>query len=196
MGIENRGLTLRQITFVATRLISVYVLARTLFLLPQAAQVLFSGGLEVGGGVFAAGLLLTVILGVLLWTQAGWLARALVGEVENATPVGSVSVRELETIAFSLLGLSILVNSLPFLVTSIAELLAPNTFDRFFQEGSSDTFRAAKILETVGALGRVIISIWLLLGSRSFVTLLRRLRERARNVHVNGDDEVESSERE
>lgn len=177
---------LREITSIALRLIAVYLLGQTLFYFPQVAQlVIFSDGFGPRNWGFIAAILVMVIAAVLLWVQAPRLARLATRDTETGTSVSPISMEGIELLAFSVLGIFLLVGSLPQLASDVAQLISPSTFDQFLPpQGPSDDYRLAKLLELAGTIGRALIGIWLLLGTNSFVAWLKRVRERARSGPV------------
>lgn len=174
---------LREIASTALRVIAVYLLAQALFHFPQAAQLaIFDDGSDPRNWGFIAAVLVMVGAAVLLWAQAPRLARLATRDSETGNSVSSISIEGIELLAFSLLGIFLLVDALPRLAYDVAQLISPSTFDQFLpSQGPSDSYRLAKLLELGGTIGRALIGIWLLLGTKSFVAWLRRVRERARS---------------
>lgn len=180
---EVRPLNLRQIAFVAMRLISLYVLTQTLFYLPDTVRVVVGGDfVDPFSWPTLAGFILFLTSAFLLWNQASRLAQSATRGADEEVMETSISVDAIELVAFSVLGVFILVNSIPRLGSDIAQMIAPSTFDQFVAfQGPPDNYRSAKLLEAVATLGRVLLGIWLMLGTNSFVSWMRRIRERARS---------------
>ena len=114
-----------------------------------------------------------------LWSRSAWIATKLV-PVDASASVLLIRAADLEVAAFSTVGVIALLNSVWHLCRSIGrclDLSRGGGLTPFRAEGEGMSLGEWLLWEpTLEALATGAIAIWLILGSRATVQLLRRLR--------------------
>ena len=113
--------------------------------------------------IFASPVVLLLLCGGLLWFIAPLLAssisRSTVSEDNSAT-----SLLSIQMVAFSVIGLYMLADSLPTLVRA--------TIWYFIMTGS----RSPLAGDIIGSLVKIVLGLWLLFGSRGIVKFISSMR--------------------
>jgi hypothetical protein len=117
-----------------------------------------------------------VFMGCLLWFFSKSLASRLFGEAV-ASPFSSLSGFELQSVAFSVVGLVVLVSSIRDIVWTIV----------FFVDSGPNLPRSNLLGTVASALLTVGVGLWLLLGSRGIVGAIHGLRKKASNPQLERD---------
>ncbi|WP_042165352.1 hypothetical protein [Paenibacillus gorillae] len=116
---------LQELTFVAVRLLAVWMLIRAFLFVGSTIQMIAVGseGLMIWGISLLPALLLS-IASLLFWQKAGWTASRIVGDNGN-TEVNWSRVEEsvLYRLGFSLTAVIIIITTLPGLIGSVAQVL-------------------------------------------------------------------------
>lgn len=179
-------MTKREVAELACRILALYYLVANLhsFLgLPVTLgmslwQVMRHGDWDITGmGILfvalATGLVLVLVW--FLWTRAWWIAEKLVPDDANYSRWPRVRAAELQVVSFSMVGLFTLVSSVQFFARSVGLYIGMLYADHF--EGRRMTFLEWLTLEdTIGSLAGCVLGLWLVLGSRGLVRMIRRLR--------------------
>ena len=98
-----------------------------------------------------------VVLAILVWRKAGWLAdRMVAGIPETEASATTLTAADLQVVAFTVVGLVLLVRTIPRAATVLR--------------------RPAEIAYLVSWLIQLALGVWLLLGSRGIVCVLRKIR--------------------
>lgn len=117
--------------------------------------------------IFAAPVLLLLLCGGLLWFIAPLLASSI--SKSNISEDNSVaSLLNIQMVAFSVVGLYMLADSLPTLVRS--------TIWHFTTSTHSIGERSPLVGDIVGSLVQIVLGSWLLFGSRGLVNLISSMR--------------------
>jgi hypothetical protein len=137
----------------------------------------FGGWDATGIGILFIGLGTGCIIALVwfLWTRAWWIAEKLVPHDANYSRWPRVRAQDMQVVAFSMVGLFTLVNSFQSLARSFGMYVGVLNSDEYGERRI--TFLEWLTLE--GALGSLIgciLGLWLVLGSRGLVRLIRRLR--------------------
>lgn len=119
--------------------------------------------------------LMFIVIGIFLWSFSHRISD-FIGNEKHSAKVGSSNkkaVKEVEAIAFSVLGLFFVGSALPKAVSPIISLLTLNSFTA---PGLNP-----QILPTIGKLLEVIVHLafgmWLLLGTHGLVNAMKKLRK-------------------
>jgi hypothetical protein len=165
---------IHKIAFLACRILSVYILANWLGALAGSAVSLLyfppNGQIILSSVVSMA---LPVAIGVLIWIFSGRLAALMVkpaaGQAGEEEPAGPVDWDTVQVVAFSITGVFFIVNAVPSLVSAFAVytlLPQPNI-------GQAGLQNASRMAE---AVIRILLGVWLVLGSKGLVKLLKKIR--------------------
>jgi hypothetical protein len=176
----------REVAELACRILALYYLVANLhsFLgLPITLgmgvwRVVQSGDWDVTGFAIVFTALATgfvIALVWFLWTRASWIAEKMVPHDANYSRWPHVRAADLQVVAFSMVGLFTLVNGFQSLARSFGLYIGVLNSEQYGERRI--TFLEWLTLEdTLGSLVGCILGIWLLLGSRGLVRLIRRLR--------------------
>ena len=100
-----------------------------------------------------------------LWLAAAPLSRRLFRE-ESASPLQAITAGELQAVAFSVVGLVVLVSSVRDIVWSLA----------YFVESGPNMPRINIIAGAAAATFTIVVGVWLLLGAKGIVNAIQKLR--------------------
>lgn len=107
-----------------------------------------------------------------LWSRSYWIATKLVPDDANYGKWPHIRVRDLQAAAFSVVGLVALFTAVQALSRSVGHYI-----DASRRPGSNVEFADWLGMEgTLAALVNAALGLWLMLGSRSIVKMIRRLR--------------------
>jgi hypothetical protein len=110
-----------------------------------------------------------------LWTRAWWVAEKLVPDDANYSRWPHIRSVDLQVVGFSMVGLFSLVDGIRYFTRSVGVYLGI-----LYSENLGDstvTFLDWLIMEdTLASLATIAVGLWLVLGSRGIVRLIRRLR--------------------
>lgn len=168
-------LTASQLATIGIRLVAVFVAVFALAELPQTVGVGFAWFSEYGM-VMTALIATPFLVAAVLWAAANVLAGVMVGTTAQDTPQSTASFEDLQVVAISIVGLIIVVVTLPLLVGQLIALYAGS-------EVVSLVGVDRRIFNTNLLVGLLSISLKLLLGCilittpRFWVNLLRWVRE-------------------
>jgi len=166
-------MTGREITSLAIKLFAIYVLVRAVLAIPALVQVLYGPGGRAFlapetiwlWGIGAIAVALLIVLAVVLWRLAGRVVRAAPGA---STEAPSVAVDE--PFVLSVVGLYLAFKALlqiAFLAVGAYAALGPLQQD----------FQAQTIAYIAGYVVQLVLGLALMLRSRGWALVLRRLRE-------------------
>jgi len=163
----------QKIAFLACRIISVYLLANwlgvfgssvvSLFYLPPNTTGILNG---------VVGMALPVVIGALLWIFSAKLAGFMVKPLEGQEPEMMAAAFDLDTVqvlAFTITGVFLLVNTIPSLVSAL-------TVYAVLPEPSMGQIWLETLRRLVDSVIRVILGLWLVLGSKGLVALIKKIR--------------------
>jgi hypothetical protein len=109
-----------------------------------------------------------------LWTRAWWIAEKMVPDDANYSRWPHLRVADLQVVGFSIVGLFSLVSSAQYFARSVGLYVGILYAERSAHRITF--FEWLTLEDTVGSLAGCIIGLWLVLGSRGLVRLIRRLR--------------------
>lgn len=163
----------QRIAFLACRIISVYLLANWLGLFGSSLASLFYLPLSMPGVLNGVvGMALPVVIGALLWIFSAKLAGSMVKPLESQEPEMMTATFDLDTVqalAFTITGVFLLVNAFPSLVStlSVYAVLPEPRMEQMWLEA---------LRRLVDAVIRIILGLWLVLGSKGLVDLIKKIR--------------------
>jgi hypothetical protein len=180
-------MTKREIANLCCRVLAVYVLVQGVSEAPSVLVMIASFvsrepmtmfvWLSIAYAVHPA---MLIIGGIVLWRRSSIVAALMTGHDLQDEPDEPdvirrrVTAAEAHGIAFSTMGLWLLVNSVPNLVTTAVGMAAFSQSDRPSElEGLGRSWG----LDTLGTIAETIIGVYLLFGASGLVRLLRRARD-------------------
>jgi hypothetical protein len=187
--------SLYSILCIGIRLAAVLLAVNTLLSVPAGYAALAHGDWGRDEIVWLAVLWTLVLLfALLLWIYPGMLARLAAGKASGQIFESSLSAEELQYIAFSIVGLWILLGGvLGFAQLALRELF----FDHVLRSGNagidSEALRMRAILDFATEILRVLVGGALMLRAHGLVAMLRRARY-AGLPRTAGGDEVTAEE--
>ena len=161
------------------RLLAVYLIATGLIDIPVYLgfiydEVLPNSSASANWNFYLAGFLSPFVVGAILWFLAPHIAKWAVGKTENIAVSERVDVMSLQTAAFSVLGIFIVIQNLPTLIYLIVDALG-------FAPGSNIPLANGQTIWSSDrfyvALLRTLFGAALVLGSGFFARAFRRFRE-------------------
>ena len=120
---------------------------------------------------FLVPFVLLAVLGAFLWVRAEYMSRRMVGA--HSEDVKAVGAEDVQAITFSAVGVLALSDALPKLAQQLYSVIAMHQAQMQSVEG----MYIPTMSGIVGSVVKLIIGLWLLLGSRGIVHLLRSLRK-------------------
>jgi hypothetical protein len=166
---EGRSWTWKA-SFVAARILAVYLLVRALILIGSELSFLFqgSGGLVRWSVIFA--IVLTAAAGIMVWLGADQ------GSQPAARPTVSIDATSALSIGLTILGIIVLLDAVTALFITISQLveIASPSFGGF-----SGVSRSPLYFQLASEILRGAVGAWLIFGSQDIAGVLRRLRAQA-----------------
>jgi hypothetical protein len=162
----------------ACQLMAVYTLISAVKALNYVIILPGSTPGEISASLIAAALLPFILLSVLaafLWFRAESLAGHLAPDRELPTGRLEILGEDVQAVAFSLAGVLVLAGALPQLAQVVASLIQLYALPHYMRD--SGFFIATIIPRAAGLLIQSIIGLWLTLGSRGVVVILKKIRE-------------------
>lgn len=164
-------MTKREIATLSFKVLSLYAFIKVIDKVSSLINYMYKYSLSEVGVlnfmIFASPLLLMLLCGGLLWFLAPWLASSIsksTAPEDNA----SASLLSIQAVAFSVVGLYLLADSLPALVRSIIW--------HFTTASRSMGERTPLIGDILGYMVQIFLGLWLLFGSRGIVNFIRSMR--------------------
>jgi hypothetical protein len=185
---EGRSWTWKA-SFVAARILAVYLLVRALILIGSELSFLFqgSGGLVRWSVIFA--IVLTAAAGIMVWLGADQLSDRIAGAADEldlpdedegsqpaARPTVSIDATSALSIGLTILGIIVLLDAVTALFITISQLveIASPSFGGF-----SGVSRSPLYFQLASEILRGAVGAWLIFGSQDIAGVLRRLRAQA-----------------
>ncbi|WNF38566.1 hypothetical protein RJD24_09150 [Bacillaceae bacterium IKA-2] len=182
----------RFVAVLALKILAVYVIIQALKNLPmfvsttqmllQLREPVPNGSFSIdGGSLFLFGgitpFLLLVVIGILIWLYAEKISTYILfkQQVEdiNTKEAEEQFLKELQVVLFSLVGLLVLVHSLPQVFTIIPNLvLLSDEYTRTNYPGQMHT-----IYWSIGLIIQIGIGFYLFFGSKGLVGLVKKIRD-------------------
>jgi hypothetical protein len=119
-------------------------------------------------------MVIPIILAIVLWKLAPWIAKKMLAGVEAPEASSPITIEEVQTVAISILGLLFVFETVPgFVANALNYLHTPQlSVDSDFVALSVS---ASTIKATVMNATKIALGLWLFFGARGFVWLLQRL---------------------
>jgi len=111
---------------------------------------------------------LMVAISILLWVFAGKVANCIIGEDESVDITQSVDYDKAQSIGFSIVGVFVVANALPDLVGCIYQIAET------IKMGMD--YSSIYVEKTISVGLKCIIGIWLILGGRGIVNMIKKVR--------------------
>lgn len=166
--------TSRTAAVIACRVLGLYVAVRWLGLFPTWAFELFSvrpiSWATVGG---VASFAMPIALGVILWQLAPWIADCMLADSEDKqTPPSPITMEDAQAVAISILGLLLIVGSIPRIISLAMEYLR---ISEIVGDASDHAMMSANTFNAiVMSVIEIALGLWLYLGTHLFVRLFQR----------------------
>jgi hypothetical protein len=109
-----------------------------------------------------------------LWTRSWWIAKKMVPDDANYSRWPRLRLADLQVVAFSMVGLFTLVNGVQYLARSFGLYFGSLYADQYDRHMSF--LEWLTLDETLASIAGCALGLWLILGSRGIVRLIRRLR--------------------
>jgi hypothetical protein len=109
-----------------------------------------------------------------LWTRAWWIAEKLVPEDAKYSRWPHLRIADLQVVAFSMVGLFTLVSGVQYFARSVGLYIGILYSEHYARRITF--FEWLTMEDTVGSLAECVLGLWLVLGSRGLVRVIRRLR--------------------
>jgi hypothetical protein len=163
------NITAREIATLSFKVLSLYAFIQAIDKLPSFINYMYKYNfIEAGilnSMIFAAPMLLLLLCGGLLWFIAPFLA-SIISKSDISVDGSAASLLDIQVVAFSVVGLYMLADSLPALVRSV-----------IWHFTGGYLYKSSPLVgEIMGFLVRITIGLWLLFGARGLVNLIRSLR--------------------
>jgi len=171
---------------IAVRLLGLYMIAQILATIP-GALVWWSASSKMDYfgriGIYSSLINIGVFLfgGLILWMISGRLSDAICRDI-SAEPlsIGNFDLEQIQTIAVSIIGLYIVCSATPALVTLVVNYIFPNTspYEQIVKRGRVVT--NIPVAEYISVIVRLVIGMFLLLGSKGIVNVIRSFWKKAK----------------
>lgn len=166
-------MTNHDITKLAFKILCIYAFIRAIELSTKVIPYFYDYYEEAGQESVWVGIqillppILLIVGGIILWVTAPALSK-IIFRTSDLPDQQNLSFIELQTIAFSVVGLIILIDALPYLIKSIIALYM---FKAYSISDKRSIIERNTLL--IFALIKTAIGFWLLLGSRGIVKLIK-----------------------
>jgi len=164
-------MTKEQIVALAVKLFAVFLLIYGLGQLASIIPLSYYDNISVGAWITIAGLgLFFAGIILFLWFFPLFISRKLLPSDEVKEGESIASVKDIDVIAFSILGLWVLASAVPDMVYWILMWMT------VLSKSSGDAMLTEQVINTTVTVLEIIIGVWLLVGARGLRGLLRRMR--------------------
>ncbi len=175
--------------FLALRVLSVYIFVQALYMLSIAINFTFISnfinlksmvddkGLIILGLIFGSlfPFLILLISGIILWKYTDSIVSKMIPRQEDTVETeAKTNLKELQAIAFSVIGLIILANTIPELFNLIPSIIQMNEIRI---DLATDTFKLKVTYAVITNLVKLLIGFALFFGGKGLVGLLHKARE-------------------
>lgn len=171
-------MTIKDIARLACRLMAVYTIIGAVKALNYVIVLPGSSPEGIRASLIVTAFLPFILLSALaaiLWYRAESLANHLAPDRELSPGRLEIHGEDVQVIAFSLAGVLVLASAVPQLVQVVASVIDLYGFPQPLRE--TGFFITTTITKATGLLIQSIIGLWLTLGSRGVVALLKKIRE-------------------
>lgn len=128
--------------------------------------------------------ILLLALGLVLWLKAGRIAAYMLPDREEALERAALSIEDVQSTAFSVIGILVLAGAIPQMVQTVSSIVIMHNLQ---YDSKNQWFYAHDIVRIAELVVQLIIGIWLFFGSRGIVGLYRRMREAGLNKITEND---------
>ncbi len=164
-------MTKREIATLSFKVLSLYAFIKAIDKLSSLINYMYKYRLSEVGilnfMIFAAPVLLLLLCGGILWFIAPLLASSI-SKSTAAEDNSAASLLSIQMVAFSVVGLYMLADSLPAVVRSIIW--------HFTTASHSMGERSPLVGDIIGSLVQIVLGLWLLFGSRGLVNFINSMR--------------------
>lgn len=170
----------REIAALALRLLGVYCMVTGLPYIVSIAGAL-ADGLPLAERLVRVVVMLLpggtlVVVGLLLLAAADPAARLLVGRAADTPLVEHWTSRQVQGLAFSVLGAYLVATSLPGLLALVGQMIYMHGTVSFASRTQAETTMSFQLSRVAENLLQLALGVWLFLGARGFSNLWHRLR--------------------
>ena len=118
---------------------------------------------------------LVILLVWFLWTRSGWIAEKMVPADANYSRWPRLRVADLQVVAFSMIGLLTFIEGARGFSRAVGLYVGALYSENLYDPGITflDWFATQ---DTLASLVSCVVGLWLILGSRGIVRLIRRMR--------------------
>ena len=127
---------------------------------------------------------LLLALGVVLWLNAGRIAGYMLPDREEAIERAALSIGDVQSTAFSVVGVLVLAGAIPQLVQTVSSIVIMHNLQYASQ---NEWFSPHDIPRIAGLVVQLIIGFWLFFSSRGIAGLYRKMREAGLNRVTEND---------
>ncbi len=173
--------TQRDIAALSCRIVAVYLLTQAVLgvsgghiaTLAGVGEMLFSGrfdpGVIVGAVAYIVPAIGMAVAGWLLWAKSRWLAARMISDDAVFNGLGQVTATDLLSIALSISGVFIFIDSIRHLVRNLALISTERPLTYWQSNGAWNQLNWTSGVE-------IILSLWLIFGSRGIAAIIRKMR--------------------
>lgn len=115
-----------------------------------------------------------LLVAVILWVFAENISKKMIGKNETAEESFKIEAEEIQSVAFPIVGLVVLVNSIPKIVIVVSNLIMLSSESRSMLPENIITDYTSQI---IGFSAQMLIGIFLFFGSKVIVRALKKSRE-------------------
>ena len=165
-------MTKKEIATLSFKVLSLYAFIKAIDKLSTLINYMYKYRLSEVGilnfMIFAAPALLLFLCGGLLWFIAPMLASSISKSKTVSEDNAAASLLSIQAVAFSIVGLYMVANSLPAIVRS--------TIWHFTTASNSMGESSPLVGDIMGSLVQIVLGLWLLFGSRGLVNFINSIR--------------------
>jgi hypothetical protein len=189
-------MTKHDVAILAAKILGIYyVVSSFTYLQGFAMQLTFASGVPGAANTLYIFVLTfisfsaTIGIGFLLFFYSGRAAIIFLGREENAPQVIAVDLHSLQIVAFSVLGLGVIMNSLPRISRACLMFLIPS-----LMSDRGTRFTITMLTELGVGLVELGAGCWLLFGSAGISTAIEKLRNAGVDETLEEPDEDRKAE--
>ncbi len=173
----------REIAILACRIFAIYAVFHVLIYIEYGLMGIWGiihlyppeqmGGILGLVGIICAPLAITLAFGICIWLRAEWVADRMLTNVDSANVASKPHAEDIQTIAFSVVGLVLITHAIPKLSVHIVQI-----YHLLQREPVGLWHLVEQCIAFVIEFG---LGLWLLLGSRGLVKLIGTMRTAGTN---------------
>lgn len=193
----------KDFAFVGAKIVGIIVFIQGIRMLVSSI-IMWNSSFQEGSQLFSSILIINSLLcaillgiGVFLWGYTGKILRFLVpkdnNNHEDSVDQGKVELRDLQTAAFTVVGLVILSDAIIKIFYAAAEILASKSlYFPIFTDGRVNPFSIQLIIKSLGHLIYLSIGIYLVFGIKNFLYIVGKGFRKLRRDIDKGDENGEN----